>query len=134
MVSLQQRLAEGAEDYQLDPAKLDDYAGNLVRKLTKMLQKKKPDSHYVRIEINKLRYLYQAYFEYFKPSKKLAKTLKRSQIELGEWHDNLQWLMLSEHQADQRCCRGYWQREIDQRAHRARKGLKKLRTHLHGNR
>lgn len=130
IINLQQRLSDGRDDYRLEPNILDDYAQKLIKKLLKTLQKKNPDLHEVRKEIKKLRYLYQAYSEYLEPGPKLVKSLRRAQNELGEWHDNLQWLMISERETDLGCCRDHWQAEIDHRVRRARKRLKKLRKLL----
>lgn len=130
IINLEQRLAVGSDDYRLESDTLDNYAYKLTRKLRKTLGKKNPDLHEVRKEIKKLRYLYQAYSEYLLPSSELTKALKRAQNELGEWHDNLQWLMISERETDLYCCRDHWQTQIDQRAERAWKRLKKLRKLL----
>tara|TARA_R110000822_G_scaffold65249_2_gene159820 strand:+ start:18898 stop:19668 length:771 start_codon:yes stop_codon:yes gene_type:complete len=130
ILALQERLADGSHDGQLSPAALADFADKLVAKLRKTLRKSHPDLHELRIKIKKLRYLYQAYPDHLQPSAKLLKALKRTQAELGEWHDNLQWLITSERELDLKGCRLYWQQEIDIRAARAQKRLKKLRKLL----
>ncbi|MFO7706162.1 MAG: CHAD domain-containing protein [Halopseudomonas sp.] len=130
IISLEERLAAGGADYQLNPATLADYTDNLVRKLLKILRHPHQDLHNVRIEIKKLRYLYQAYYEHLGPSPELTRALKRAQAELGDWHDNLQWLLIAENESDLHCCRDYWQTQIDVKAQRAQKRLKKLRKLL----
>ncbi|WP_022962555.1 CHAD domain-containing protein [Halopseudomonas pelagia] len=130
IITLQNRLVAGGAEYHIDPIRLADYAQNMSRKLVGALQNPHQDMHDIRIKIKRLRYLYQAYPEYLQPSSIMTKTLKNAQDELGEWHDNLQWLMVSEHESDLRCCRVYWQMQIDRRARRARKRLKKLRKLL----
>lgn len=130
IITLEERLAAGGAEYQLNPATLSDYADKRLRKLRKALRKPHQDLHDVRIKIKHIRYLYQAYPGYFKPSKELTRALKRAQAELGDWHDNLQWLLISEHESDLDCCTIDWQIQIDLKARRAQKKLKKLRKLL----
>lgn len=130
IITLEERLAAGEADYQLKPTTLADYADNLVRKLLKVLRNPHRDLHDVRIKIKNLRYLYQAYSEYLRPSPQLTKALKSAQAELGDWHDNLQWLLIAEKESDLHCCRADWQTQIDLKAQRAQKRVKKLRKLL----
>lgn len=130
IMTLQMHLTAGTQGYAVDPARLDEHAQKLRHKLVSALRQPGQDLHEIRINIKKLRYLYEAYSDYLQPSADLSKAIKRAQDELGEWHDNLHWLMVSEAESDLRCCRWSWQQRIDLRALRAHKSLKKLRKSL----
>nr|WP_314481895.1 CHAD domain-containing protein [uncultured Pseudomonas sp.] len=81
-------------------------------KLDEALQDPDHDRHRLRLLIKRARYGDEAYPQYGHTGKKLRRTLKRAQGDLGDWHDRLQWLLQAQQHTDLSSCVAGWEREL----------------------
>lgn len=89
------------------------------RKLTEALQDPNHDRHRLRLLIKRARYADEAYPQFGHAPKKLKRTLKRAQGDLGDWHDRLQWLLQAQQHADLAGCISGWQHQLEEAERRS---------------
>lgn len=89
------------------------------RKLAAALQDPEHDRHRLRLLIKRARYADEAYPQFGHAPKKLQRTLKRAQGDLGDWHDRLQWLLQAQQHADLAGCVSGWAHELEEAERRS---------------
>jgi len=96
------------------------------KKLDEALHDPAHDRHRLRLLIKRVRYGIDAYPELDRLPKKAMPRLKSAQGALGDWHDCVQWLALSEQEADLQPCVPVWEANMAKAEKRADRVLDKL--------
>lgn len=96
------------------------------RRLAGALREPQQDRHALRLLIKRVRYGADAYARQSGLAPAVQARLKSAQGALGDWHDRLQWLALTESEADLQACRSAWNEALAIHAERADEALLKL--------
>ncbi|WP_339490628.1 CHAD domain-containing protein [Pseudomonas sp. EL_65y_Pfl2_R95] len=103
------------------------------RKLVDALADPLHDWHDLRLLVKRVRYNAQAYPDVAVLNATTQKALKQVQSALGNWHDLVQWLVLSETEADLTQCVTQWQTELQRAEAKSAEALAGLRLKLINN-
>lgn len=96
------------------------------RRLARALREPQQDRHALRLLIKRVRYGAEAYARQSGLDPAVQARLKAAQGELGDWHDRLQWLALTEGEPGLQACRSVWSEALAIHAERADEALLKL--------
>jgi CHAD domain-containing protein len=99
-------------------------------KLREALQDPAHDRHRLRLLIKRVRYAAEAYPQLEHAGRRLQRTLKRAQGDLGTWHDLLQWLLQAEQQRDLAPCVEDWKAQLLEAEQQADITLERLQAVL----
>ncbi|TDF84786.1 CHAD domain-containing protein [Pseudomonas sp. H9] len=110
--------------------RLDQRLEKQWKKLRQALQDPAHDRHRLRLLIKRVRYAAEAYPQLEHAGRRLQRTLKCAQGDLGDWHDRLQWLLQAEQQHDLQPCVALWQTQLQEAEQRADETLERLQAVL----
>ncbi|TYO75057.1 CHAD domain-containing protein [Pseudomonas sp. CK-NBRI-02] len=108
--------------------RIDKRLNKQWRKLEKALDDPSHDRHRLRLLIKRVRYGDEAYPQLEHAGNKLQRLLKRTQADLGDWHDRVQWLLLARDHADLAPFKKAWERELHEAEQKADATLEALRA------
>jgi CHAD domain-containing protein len=96
------------------------------RRLARALREPQQDRHALRLLIKRVRYGAEAYARQSGLDPAVQARLKAAQAALGDWHDRLQWLALTEKEPGLEDCRAIWNEALALHVERADEVLLKL--------
>lgn len=126
----QWRLAERDGSLQATKRKLEPRLLKAQLRLINALADPLHDWHDLRLLVKRVRYNAQAYPDVAQLDAASQKALTQAQSALGNWHDLLQWLMLSETETDLVSCTSIWKADLQRAEAKAAEALAGLRLKL----
>lgn len=126
----QWRMAERDGSLRVIQRKLEPRLLKAQRRLIRAMADPLHDWHDLRLLVKRVRYNAQAYPNIALLNESSQKALKQAQSALGNWHDLLQWSMLSESEPDLLPCVATWQTQLQHAEVKAAEALAGLRSKL----
>ncbi|WP_010483714.1 CHAD domain-containing protein [Pseudomonas sp. S9] len=130
---VQWRLAERDGSLKRVESKLESRLIKAQRRLVEALADPLHDWHDLRLLVKRVRYNAEAYPKVARLDRPGQKALKQAQEALGQWHDLLQWLLLSETETDLASCVSSWKADLLSAEIKVAKALASLRKRLLAN-